>query len=96
MLQQLLFLRKHYNEGTQVDYFDHPCLIGWTRHTETKSMAIMMTNSNGGIKSMYVGKEYRHCYYVNVFNGYQRVLINEDGYGDFYCEDKNFAVYIKE
>lgn len=28
--------------------------------------------------------------------GYQRVLINEDGYGDFYCEDKNFAVYVKE
>lgn len=44
---------------------------------------------------MYVGKEDRHCYYVNVFNGYQRVLINEDGYGDFYCEDKNFAVYVK-
>ena len=59
-------------------------------------MAIIMTNSTGGIKSMYVGKEDRHCYYVNVFNGYQRVLISEDGYGDFYCEDKNFAVYVKE
>ena len=96
MLQQLLSLRKQYNEGNQEDYFDHPHLIGWTRHTETKAMAIIMTNSNGGIKSMYVGKEDRHCYYVNVFNGYQRVLINEDGYGDFYCEDKNFAVYVKE
>ena len=96
MLHQLLSLRKQYNEGNQEDYFDHPHLIGWTRHTETKAMAIIMTNSNGGIKSMYVGKEDRHCYYVNVFNGYQRVLINEDGYGDFYCEDKNFAVYVKE
>ena len=96
MLQQLLSLRKQYNEGNQEDYFDHPHLIGWTRHTETKAMAIIMTNSTGGIKSMYVGKEDRHCYYVNVFNGYQRVLINEDGYGDFYCEDKNFAVYVKE
>ena len=71
-------------------------LIGWTRHTETKAMVIIMTNSTGGIKSMYVGKEDRHCYYVNVFNGYQRVLINEDGYGDFYCEDKNFVVCVKE
>ena len=96
MLQQLLSLRKQYNEGNQEDYFDHPHLIGWTRHTETKAMVIIMTNSTGGIKSMYVGKEDRHCYYVNVFNGYQRVLINEDGYGDFYCEDKNFAVYVKE
>ena len=96
MLQQLLSLRKQYNEGNQEDYFDHPHLIGWIRRTQTKAMAIIMTNSNGGIKSMYVGKEDRHCYYVNVFNGYQRVLINEDGYGDFYCEDKNFAVYVKE
>ena len=96
MLQQLLSLRKQYIEGNQEDYFDHPHLIGWTRHTETKAMVIIMTNSTGGIKSMYVGKEDRHCYYVNVFNGYQRVLINEDGYGDFYCEDKNFAVYVKE
>lgn len=96
MLQQLLSLRKQYNEGNQEDYFDHPHLIGWVRCTQTKAMAIIMTNSTGGIKSMYVGKEYSHCYYVNVFNGYQRVLINEGGYGDFYCEDKNFAVYVKE
>ena len=96
MLQQLLSLRKQYNEGNQEDYFNHPHLIGWIRRTQTKTMAIIMTNSTGGIKSMYVGKEYSHCYYVNVFNGYQRVLINEDGYGDFYCEDKNFAVYVKE
>ena len=96
MLQQLLSLRKQYNEGNQEDYFNHPHLIGWIRRTQTKAMAIIMTNSTGGIKSMYVGKEDRHCYYVNVFNGYQRVLINEDGYGDFYCEDKNFAVYVKE
>ena len=96
MLQQLLSLRKQYTEGNQEDYFNHPHLIGWVRCTQTKAMAIIMTNSTGGIKSMYVGKEYSHCYYVNVFNGYQRVLINEDGYGDFYCEDKNFAVYVKE
>ena len=35
----------------------NPHLIGWTRHTETKAMAIIMTNSNGGIKSMYVVKK---------------------------------------
>lgn len=40
MLQQLLSLRKQYNEGNQEDYFDHPHLIGWTRHTETKAMVI--------------------------------------------------------
>lgn len=22
--------------------------------------------------------------------------IHDNGYGDFYCEDKNFAVYVKE
>ena len=54
MLQQLLSLRKQYNEGSQEDYFDHPHLIGWTRHTETKAMVIIMTNSTGGIKPMYV------------------------------------------
>lgn len=29
MLQQLLSLRKQYNEGNQEDYFNHPHLIGW-------------------------------------------------------------------
>ena len=45
---------------------------------------------------MYVGKNFSNCYFVNVFNSSQRVCINEEGYGDFYCEDKNFAVYVKE
>ena len=96
MLQKIMSLRKEYNNGYQDDYFDHPHLVGWTRHDEFKSMAVVLTNSTGGIKSMYVGENFSNCYYVNVFNGYQRVLINEDGYGDFYCEDKNFAAYVKE
>ena len=37
MLQQLLSLRKQYNEGNQEDYFDHPHLIGWIRHDPNKS-----------------------------------------------------------
>lgn len=96
ILQKIMSLRKEYNNGYQDDYFDHPHLIGWTRHDEFKSMAVVLTNSTGGIKSMYVGKNFSNCYFVNVFNSSQRVCINEEGYGDFYCEDKNFAVYVKE
>ena len=96
ILQKIMSLRKEYNNGYQDDYFDHPHLIGWTRHDEFKSMAVVLTNSTGGIKSMYVGKNFSNCYFVNAFNSSQRVCINEEGYGDFYCEDKNFAVYVKE
>ena len=96
ILQKIMSLRKEYNNGYQDDYFDHPHLIGWTRHDEFKSMAVVLTNSTGGIKSMYVGKNFSNCYFVNVFNSSQRVCINEEGYGDFYCEDKKFAVYVKE
>lgn len=59
ILDRLLMARKHFAHGPQYDYFDHPNCIGWTRlgtETSPRSMAVILSNSDGGHKWMEVGK----------------------------------------
>ncbi len=96
LLDQLLFLRKNYAIGHQYDYFDHPDIIGWVRNGHTSSALVcIMSDSTGGQKYMYVGKEYAQCFYVDVLNNIQQeVLIDENGYGCFICDGGSVSIYL--
>lgn len=92
----MLFLRKNYAIGHQYDYFDHPDIIGWVRNGHTSSALVcIMSDSTGGQKYMYVGKEYAQCFYVDVLNNIQQeVLIDENGYGCFICDGGSVSIYL--
>lgn len=98
MIDTMLSLRYHYNYGKQIDYFDDSHLIGWVRCGDSQHhpMAVVLTNSQGGMKKMHIGKQYAHMTFKNVFNNYQQTIIDDYGDGEFYCEDQNFAVYIMQ
>ena len=96
MLDRLLFLRKHYAVGQQYDYFDDASLIGWTRGEENQNaLACLMTDSVGGYKRMFVGKQYQgQIFYDYLENCQQEIMIDENGYGEFVVNDGSVSVYI--
>jgi alpha-amylase len=97
-LASLLKLRKHKAYGEERDYFDHPSCIGWTRAGDEEhpdaGLAVVISNGDKGFKSMEIGKRFAgkalkeclgHC------EG--EVVINEEGWGEFYCEAGSVSVW---
>ncbi|HYO92525.1 MAG TPA: alpha-amylase, partial [Pyrinomonadaceae bacterium] len=59
MIDKLLQARREYAHGEQVDYFDHPNTVGWTRlgsDEHEKAMAVLMSNGADGDKWMNVSR----------------------------------------
>ena len=55
----LLDARRRYARGPQLDYFDHPDIIGWTRHGDVEhpeALAVLITDGPGGTKWMDTGR----------------------------------------
>lgn len=97
-LDLLLYLRKTFCYGQQDDYFDHPHIIGWIRRGDPNHLpiAIVMSNQQGGIKQMYVGKEYAGCQFYDYLGHISNyVQIDQNGNGRFQTTDKNVSVYVK-
>lgn len=100
-LDVLLRLRKSFAYGHQINYFDDASVVGFTRlgHRKHKNsgLAVLATNSRGGEKRMYVGDKFSNQLFHNVMKETkQTVVIDEDGYGTFFVEDKSAAVWVPE
>lgn len=98
ILDSLLYLRKKFCYGQQDDYFDHPHIIGWVRRGDHDHlpMVIVMSNQQGGIKQMHVGKEYAGCQFYDYLGHISGdIQIDQNGNGQFQTADKNVSVYIK-
>ena len=89
-LEQLLLARRDYAYGHQVDYFDHPNVIGWTRGDY---MAVLMSNGQDGWKDMKLGLP--GDVYVDML-GYieDDVTIGIDGKGRFFCKGGKVSVWV--
>ena len=81
----MLKLRKQYVEGIRHDYIDDPDVIGWTYET---GFAVILTNSKGGTKRMFIGKKYKH-----MADGKHTIDII-DGYGEFICDEASLNLNI--
>jgi alpha-amylase len=100
-LEALLFLRKHSAYGIQIDYFEDPQCIGWTRQGDEahpgSGCAVLMSNGLGTTKAMEMGKSFAG----KIFTDYLRridsqVIINEDGWGDFQVYAGSVSVWTPE
>ncbi len=59
MLDLLLEARRQYAHGRQLDYLDHPDVIGWTRHGDEEhpeGLAVILSDGPGGGKWMDTGR----------------------------------------
>ena len=100
-LKTLMNIRNKYAYGIQHDYFDDPNIIGWTRegdpNYEHSGIAVIMTDSVGGKKYMYVGPQFAGKTFVDALGNINNtVYINADGCGEFYVNGGSVSVYMEK
>lgn len=98
-LEHLVRLRRDKAFGFQRDFLDHHDIIGWTREgipeREGSGMAVILSNAGGGNKHMEVGRIHAGKTFVDSCGGRpEEVVINEDGWGEFFVNDKSVSVWL--
>jgi alpha-amylase len=101
VLDKLLFLRKHFAYGDQIDYFDHPDIIGWTRlgdiGHQNSGMAVIISDNQCGEKLMNVGSHFAGSTFIDYMGNIQdKIVIDENGNGLFKVNGGSVSVWIKE
>jgi len=97
LIDRFLHARQHYAYGQQIDYFDFPNCIGWTRLGDAehpKAMAVVMSNSLAGHKRMYVGQAKAR---FNDHTGHhaEPIYSNADGWASFTCPAGSVSVWLQ-
>ncbi|KUP05265.1 alpha-amylase [Bacillus coahuilensis p1.1.43] len=100
-LDPLLQARKSYAYGSQHDYLNHWDIIGWTREgvssRQKSGLATLITDGPGGNKWMYVGKQNAGETWKDMTgNRSDQVVINQDGWGNFYVNGGSVSVYVQQ
>ncbi|TYQ29009.1 alpha-amylase [Pseudanabaena sp. UWO311] len=98
LLDKFLFARQTYCYGEQLDYFDHPNTIGWTRlgdEEHSGGVAVVLSNGEDGRKWMNVG--YPNSTYIDITEHVDDpVTTNDDGWAEFCCNGGSVSVWIKK
>lgn len=97
LIDKFLAARRYHAYGTQIDYFDHPNTIGWTRLGDAehpKAMAVLLSNGSDGYKWMNVGKP--NTTFIDITEHIkQPVKTNQDGWGEFSCWGQSVSVWVE-
>jgi alpha-amylase len=95
-INQCLAARQHFAWGPQLDYFDHPRCVGWTRHgddTHLGQLAVLMSNGDAGHKWMNAGKP--HTRFTDLtHNQPGDVWSNADGWACFTCQAGSVSIWV--
>lgn len=99
-LKTLMLLRKDRAYGEQVNYFDDPDIVGFTRLGDEdhykSGMAVIISDKNDGNKRMYVGKNFTGDKFTDVLGHREdEIEIDEEGFGNFAVNGGQVSVYIK-
>ncbi|MDR0199093.1 MAG: alpha-amylase [Streptococcaceae bacterium] len=96
-LEAMLKLRKSFESFEQVDYFDHPDIIGWTVKSDQIGFAVILTNRTGGSKWMTIGAEFAGKTYVDVLgHRSEKIVLNDVGRAEFPVNDGSISVWVEE
>jgi alpha-amylase len=97
LIDRFLDARQHYAYGEQLDYFDHPNTIGWTRlgnQAYPKAMAVVLTNSSNAYKWMDVRRP--NTTFRDITGHIDTPIVtNRDGWGRFACPDGLVSVWVE-
>ncbi len=99
-LKTLMLLRKDKAYGEQVNYFDNPDIVGFTRLGDDahykSGMAVIISDKYEGSKRMYVGKNFAGDKFTDALGHREdEIIIDEDGFGNFIVNGGQVSVYIK-
>jgi alpha-amylase len=98
LIDRFLRARREYAYGDQHDYFDHPNTIGWMRLGTAEhpgAMAVVMTNGSPGTTWMNTFRR-RATFFDVTGHIPQKVVTNDDGWGEFRCPGGSVSVWLQE
>lgn len=100
IIDQLIYLRNQHAYGEQVDYLDHPNVIGWVRlgdDVHPYGCAVLLSNGEEGEKLMNVGSINQGAVYAD-YTGSRtdKVTIDPDGNGLFRCNAGQVSVWVRD
>ena len=105
-LEPLLYARKNYAYGEQVDYFQNPDYIGWVRkgdyaHEGSGLATLIADNNYGGSITMNVGSQHAgETWYDMTGDVKETVKIDNNGYGTFSVKGKKngkcYSVWVRD
>jgi alpha-amylase len=98
-LDVLIPVRHQLAYGLQRDYLDHANSIGWTREGDDEhrgsGLAVLMSNGEEGFKKMEVGNKHAGRVFIDRLNyRKEKVTIDENGWGEFYCNAGSVSVWV--
>jgi alpha-amylase len=98
LLDKFLSARQTYAYGEQIDYFDHPNTIGWTRlgdEEHSGGMAVVLSNGEDGRKWMNVG--HPNTTYIDITEHIDEpITTNDEGWAEFSCQGGSVSVWIRK
>jgi alpha-amylase len=97
----LLQARHKYAYGEQVDYFDHVATVGFVRTGDKEhpgsGLALLISNGEDGNKMMNVGAVRKGEVWRELTGNIKdKVVIDENGNGNFLVEGGKLSVWVKE
>lgn len=100
-IRKMVKIRKDYAYGAQINYFNRPNLVGFTRtgdaEHEHSGLAFLASNGEGGSKKMLMGRKFAGQKFFEVLSGtLQPVEIDANGYGLFSVHAGSAAVWVTE
>lgn len=101
LLDILLKVRKYFAYGEQEDYFVSHDVIGFVRrgdyeHSDS-GLAVVMSDRDAGEITMNVGKNLANTiFYDCLGNIEEKVYVDQDGNGTFFCKEGSVSVWIKD
>lgn len=95
-IDNLISLRRNVAFGEQVDYFDHPTTIGWTREGTDEhpgGLAVVMSNGEAGVKRMKLGSGARE-FEDALGHMDEKIQTDEEGWAEFKCNAGSVSVWV--
>lgn len=100
MIDKMMLCRRSFAYGDQDDYFNDPNVIGWVRHGDQDhpfASATIISNKDEAIIPMFVGTQYAGQEFADYLGHHpDKVVINEDGFGDFKVYGRNISCWVKD
>lgn len=97
LIDRFLQARRECAYGPQLDWFDHPNTIGWTRlgdELHPRALAVIMSNGSDGCKWMRVDRV--NATFSDITGHVKEpVHTNADGWGEFRCPGGKVSVWVE-
>ena len=80
---------------------DNENVIGWTlegeQEQENSELAVIMSDSIGGIKNMYIGEKFKNCQMYDALGKIEDIIqVDGNGNAEFRCNGGSVSVWIKK